>query len=103
MKQYTLGMVSFVNGDEQEMAKAGPREFVGRLEVEPNTPIGPGETRAVRLRIVSKLFADERIVPTHAPQQFIAGLLRHASKATRDPHAAWEITGSPFWSEVSSR
>ena len=76
MKQYTLGMVSFVNGDEQEMAKAGPREFVGRLEVEPNTPIGPGETRAVRLRVTSKLFADERIVPTHAPQQFIAGLLR---------------------------
>jgi len=76
LKQYILGMVSFVNGDEQEMAKAGPREFVGRLEVEPNTPIGPGETRAVRLRVTSKLFADERIVPTHAPQQFIAGLLR---------------------------
>ena len=76
LKQYTLGMASFVNGNEQEMAKAGPRDFVGRLEVEPNTPIGPGETRAVRLRMTSKLFADERIVPTHAPQQFIAGLLR---------------------------
>ena len=76
LKQYTLGMVSFVNGDDQEIAKAGPREFVGRLEVEPNSPIGPGETRPVRLRMTSKLFADERIVPTHAPQQFIAGLLR---------------------------
>src|SRR5207244_8769983 len=76
LKQYTLGMASFVNGDEQAMAKAGPREFVDRLEVEPNTPIAPGETRAVRLRMASKLFATERIVPTHAPQQFIAGLLR---------------------------
>jgi methane/ammonia monooxygenase subunit B len=76
LKQYTLGLVSFVNGDEQAMVKAGPREFVDRLEVEPNTPIAPGETRAVRLRMTSKLFATERIVPTHAPQQFIAGLVR---------------------------
>jgi len=62
---------------EVERLLAGSEDAqLGRLEVEPNTPIGPGETRAVRLRVTSKLFADERIVPTHAPQQFIAGLLR---------------------------
>ena len=76
VKQFALGMVNFVNGDEQALAKAGPRDFVDHLEVEPNSPIAPGETRAVRLRMRSKLFGLERIVPTHAPQQFIAGLLR---------------------------
>lgn len=76
LKQYTLGMTSFVTGDEQALVKAGPRDFVDRLEVEPNEPIGPGETKGVRLRMVSKLFELERIVPVDAPQQFIAGLLR---------------------------
>ena len=76
IKQFTLGMANFVNGDEQALVKAGPREFIDRLQVEPDTPIAPGETRAVRLRMVSKLFALERIVPTHAPQQFLAGLVR---------------------------
>jgi methane/ammonia monooxygenase subunit B len=76
LKQYTLGMATFVNGDEAALAKAGPREFVDRLQVEPDTPLNPGETRTIRLRMVSPIFQLERIVPTHAPQQFIAGLLR---------------------------
>jgi methane/ammonia monooxygenase subunit B len=76
LKQYITAMATFVNGDEQEQAKAGPREFVDRVTVEPNTPIAPGETRQIRLRMSSKIFSTERIVPVHAPQQFVAGLLR---------------------------
>ena len=38
--------------------------------------IGPGETRQIRLRMSSKIFSGERIVPVNAPQQFVAGLLR---------------------------
>ena len=71
-----MGMATFVNGDEQEQAKAGPSEFVGRVDVEPNTPIEPGTKRELRLRMSSKIFSTVRIVPTHAPQQFVAGLLR---------------------------
>jgi methane/ammonia monooxygenase subunit B len=76
LKRYITAMATFVNGDEQEQAKAGPRDFVGRVDVEPNTPIGPGETRQIRLRMSSKIFSGERIVPVNAPQQFVAGLLR---------------------------
>ena len=76
LKQYIMGMATFVNGDEQEQAKAGPSEFVGRVDVEPNTPIEPGAKRELRLRMSSKIFSTVRIVPTHAPQQFVAGLLR---------------------------
>jgi methane/ammonia monooxygenase subunit B len=76
LKQFIMAMTTFVNGGEQEQAKAGPRDFVGSLEVEPKDPIAPGETKDLTLKISSKLFSDERLIPLNDPQQFIAGLLR---------------------------
>jgi hypothetical protein len=65
-----------VKGGEQEQAKAGPRDFVGALEVEPSGPIAPGEIKDLTLTISSKIFSTERLIPLNDPQQFIAGLLR---------------------------
>jgi methane/ammonia monooxygenase subunit B len=76
VKQFIMAMATFVNGGEQEQAKAGPRDFVGLLEVEPNGPIAPGETKDLTLKITNKLFSEERLIPLSDPQQFIAGLLR---------------------------
>ena len=75
VKQFSMAMVTFVTGGEQELAKAGPRDFVGSLAVEPSNPIAAGETKDLTLRITSKLFSDERLIPLNDPQQFIAGLL----------------------------
>jgi len=75
VKQFSMAMATFVNGGEQELAKAGPRDFVGSLAVEPSNPIAAGETKDLTLRITSKLFSDERLIPLNDPQQFIAGLL----------------------------
>jgi hypothetical protein len=76
VKQFIMGMATFVNGGEQEQAKAGPRDFVGQMAVEPNSPLAAGETKDLTLTISSKIFSDERLVPTRAPQQFIAGIVR---------------------------
>lgn len=76
IKQFIIGMTTFVNGGEQEQAKAGPRDFVGALAVEPNGPVAPGETKELALKISSKILSDERLIPTRAPQQFIAGIVR---------------------------
>ncbi len=76
VKQYIMAMATFVNGGEQEQAKAGPRDYIGQLEVEPNSPIAPGETKPLTLKISSKIFSDERLIPLRDPQQFVAGLLR---------------------------
>jgi methane/ammonia monooxygenase subunit B len=76
VKQFIMAMATFVNGGEQEQAKAGPRDFVGLLEVEPNGPIAPGETKDLTLKITNKIFSEERLIPLSDPQQFIAGLLR---------------------------
>lgn len=76
VKQFITGMATFVNGGEQEQAKAGPKDFVGALTVEPNSPIAPGETKELTLKIVSPIFSIERLIPTHAPQQFLAGVVR---------------------------
>ena len=76
LKQYIMAMTTFVNGTSNEQAKAGPRDFVGRLEVEPNDPIPPGQSEELTLRMSSPVFSDERLIPLHDPQQFIAGLLR---------------------------
>jgi hypothetical protein len=70
-----MAMTTFVNGGEQELAKAGPRDFVGSLAVEPNNPIAAGETKDLTLRITSRLLSEERLIPLNDPQQFIAGLL----------------------------
>jgi len=76
IKQFIIGMTTFVNGGEQEQAKAGPRDFVGQLTVTPNGPIASGETKELVLKISSKILSDERLIPTRAPQQFIAGIVR---------------------------
>jgi len=76
VKQYIMAMTTFVNGDANEQAQAGPHDYVGQLEVEPNTPIAPGATQELILKISNRVLADERLIPVHDPQQFIAGLLR---------------------------
>ncbi len=58
------------------MAKAGPKDFVGHLSVEPNAPIAAGETKELTLKISSDIFNTERIIPVRDPEQFTAGLLR---------------------------
>ena len=76
VKQYIMAMTTFVNGGPDERAKAGPHDYVGQLEVEPNTPIAPGETKELTLKISNPVLTDERLIPLRDPQQFIAGLLR---------------------------
>ncbi len=81
VKTYTMAMASFVNGGEQEQAAAGPRDFVGPLNVDPNVPIEPGETQELRLSISSALFGTERLIPLSAPQQYIAGVFQFENTA----------------------
>lgn len=76
VKQFVMAMTTFVNGGADEQAKAGPRDYVGQLEVEPNDPIAPGESKELTLKITNPVLSDERLIPTRDPQQFIAGLLR---------------------------
>src|SRR5262249_4388966 len=70
VKRFIIGMATFVQGGEQERAKAGPRDFVGSLEVEPKGSIAPGETKDLTLTVASNLFSTERLIPTNDPQQF---------------------------------
>jgi methane/ammonia monooxygenase subunit B len=79
VKQYIMAMTTFVNGGAEEQAAAGPHDYVGRLEVEPNTPIAPGETKELTLKISNPVLTDERLIPLRDPQQFIAGLIRFAN------------------------
>jgi hypothetical protein len=76
VKQYIMAMATFVNGGPDEQAGAGPRDYVGQLEVEPNTPIAAGESRELTLKVTNKVMTEERLIPLRDPQQFIAGLLR---------------------------
>ncbi len=84
VKQFIVGMATFVNGGDQEQSKAGPRDFVGQLGVEPNGPIAPGETKDLTLTISSRIFSDERLVPIRAPQQFLAGVVRFVGAEGRE-------------------
>ena len=83
-KQYSMAMASFVNGSEQERADAGPRDFVGQLQVEPPGPIAAGQTRRITLKMASPVFDEERLIPLHDPQQLIAGLLAFQDGAGRE-------------------
>ncbi len=76
VKRYIMAMTTFVNGTPDERAAAGPHDYVGQLEVEPNTPVAPGETKEVTLKITNPVLTDERLIPLRDPQQFIAGLLQ---------------------------
>jgi Monooxygenase subunit B protein len=83
-KQYSMAMATFVNGTEQEQAGAGPHDFVGLLQVDPQEPIPPGETRRITLKMTSPLFDEERLIPLHDPQQLIAGLLGFSDNSGRE-------------------
>jgi methane/ammonia monooxygenase subunit B len=76
LNRVVIGMATFVPGGEQEQAKAGPREFVGPLEVEPADPIAPGETKDLTVTISSMIFSTARLIPLNDPQQFVASVLR---------------------------
>jgi methane/ammonia monooxygenase subunit B len=76
LKQYIMAMTTFVNGGKDEMASAGPSDYVGQLAVDPNAAIAPGETRKLTLKMSNEVFLEERLIPLHDPQQLIAGLLR---------------------------
>jgi methane/ammonia monooxygenase subunit B len=84
IKQYSMAMMNFVNGSELEQAAAGPRDFVGRLQVEPAEPIAPGQIQRVTLKMTSPVFDQERLIPLHDPQQVIAGLLAFQDNAGRE-------------------
>jgi methane/ammonia monooxygenase subunit B len=71
-----MAMTTFVNGGKDEMATAGPSDYVGQLAVDPNAAIAPGETRKLTLKMSNEVFLEERLIPLHDPQQLIAGLLR---------------------------
>jgi methane/ammonia monooxygenase subunit B len=83
VKRYIMAMTTWVNGPQEELAAAGPSHYVGPLEVEPNTPIAPGETQKVTLKMKSEVFEEERLIPLHDPQQLIAGLIRVDDSAGR--------------------
>lgn len=70
-----IGLASFVEGGEAEQTKAGPREFVGPLKVEPEGAIAPGETKDLTLTISSPIFSTARLIPLNDPQQFVATVL----------------------------
>jgi methane/ammonia monooxygenase subunit B len=76
LNRVVIGLATFVPGGEAEQAKAGPREFVGPLEVEPKEPIPPGETKDLTLTISSMIFSTARLIPLNDPQQFVASVLR---------------------------
>lgn len=76
LNRVIIGMATFVPGGEAEQAKAGPREFVGPLEVVPKDPIAPGETKDLTLTISSMIFSTARLIPIKDPQQFVASVLR---------------------------
>jgi methane/ammonia monooxygenase subunit B len=70
-----VGLATFVKGGEPEQAKAGPREYVGLLQVQPNEPVAPGETKELTLTVESKIFSTVRLIPLNDPQQFVAAVL----------------------------
>jgi methane/ammonia monooxygenase subunit B len=83
-KQYIMAMATFVNGGREEKEKAGPQHYVGRLQVDPDTAIAPGQTAKLHLKIRSDLFDEERLIPLHDPQERVAGLLRFSDSQGRD-------------------
>jgi methane/ammonia monooxygenase subunit B len=76
LNRAVIGMATFVPGGEAEQLKAGPRDFVGPLKVEPAEPIAPGETKDLTVTITSSIFSTARLIPLNDPQQFVAALLR---------------------------
>jgi methane/ammonia monooxygenase subunit B len=84
LKSYVMAMASFVNGPQEELAAAGPADYVSKLTVNPDGPIAPGESRRVTLTMKAEIFQQERMIPLHDPQQLIAGLLRFSDAQGRE-------------------
>ncbi len=84
LKQYIMAMTTFVNGGKDEMAAAGPSHYVGQLAVDPDSPIAPGDTRKITLKMSNEVFLEERLIPLHDPQQLIAGLLRFQNASGKE-------------------
>jgi len=59
-----MAMATFVNGNAEDQAKAGPHDYVGQLDVEPSSAIAPGETKDLTLKITNKIFSEERLIPS---------------------------------------
>ncbi len=76
LKQYIMAMTTFVNGGKEDLAAAGPSDYVGQLMVDPDGPIAPGDSQSITLKMSNEVFLQERLIPLHDPQQLIAGLLR---------------------------
>lgn len=95
LKEYVMAMTAFVNGTAEERAQAGPHDYVGQLEVEPNAPIAPGETKELTLKISNPILSEERLIPTRDPQQFIAGLLRFQDASGGEQFAVTRISVVP--------
>ena len=95
LKEYIMAMTAFVNGSAQEQAQAGPHDYVGQLEVEPNTPIAPGETKELTLKITNPVLSEERLIPTRDPQQFIAGLMRFQNASGGEQFAVTRVSVVP--------
>jgi methane/ammonia monooxygenase subunit B len=76
IKQFTMGLMSFVNGDKEALEKAGPSDFVAPMQVaQGNATIAPGQTEKVTLKMSSEMMEEERLIPLNDPQEIIAGLL----------------------------
>ncbi len=75
IKQFAMGMMSFVSGGKEALEKAGPAEYVAPLNLEGNASIAPGQTEKVTLRMSSDMMEVERLIPLNDPQEIIAGLL----------------------------
>jgi methane/ammonia monooxygenase subunit B len=75
IKQYSMGMLSFVNGDKDDLAKAGPADYVAPLEVQGGDSIAPGQTVKATLKMSSDQFDDERMIPLNDAQEIIGGLV----------------------------
>ena len=95
VKEYIMAMTTFVNGSADDQVQAGPKDYVGQLEVEPNTPIAPGETKELTLKISNPVLSAERLIPTRDPQQFIAGLLRFQNTNGGEQFATMRVNVIP--------
>lgn len=68
VQQLTLANHEFVSGPLQQ-------PWQSPMRVEPNTPLAPGETREVTLRIASERLEAERLVPVGEPVQAVTGVV----------------------------
>ncbi|MGE0826376.1 MAG: methane monooxygenase/ammonia monooxygenase subunit B [Candidatus Binatia bacterium] len=76
LNRVIIGLATFVPGGAEAQPQAGPKEFVGPLQVQPEGTIAPGETKDLTLTISSPIFSTARLIPLNDPQQFVASVLQ---------------------------